>query len=122
MAWSLRSEAGYPLGGCDCSDPPVSRLRLTLTPTVDEPGLMPQAYEFACSRQRAATAFEVPPGRYDMRLWALDAQGELAPKVVTPPPQVRTVVWGQPASLEVQHVVAPCASRCANKNGMCTAQ
>ena len=97
-------------------------MRLSLTPVQAETTEAPRTYEFACERNRSATPYEVPPGRYHMQLLALDPQGEVAAGVITPPPQTRNVVWGQPSSLDAQLVVAPCAERCANKNGNCSAK
>ena len=122
VAWVLRSQAGYALNRCDCSDPAIERLRLTLTPTSENGALMPRVYEYPCHRDRNATPFEVAPGSYEMRLVALDAHGEIPPGVVTPPPQTVKVVWGQPSSLHAQLVVVPCAAQCANKNGSCSAK
>lgn len=121
VSWALHTPGGYAIRDCSCADPVVSQIRLQLTPQAA--GQAPRSYVFACGRQRGATPFEVPAGTYELGVVALDSAGQPAVGIDTPPPFVRTLVWGQAASMDAQNVEAPCdAMRCANKNGTCSAQ
>jgi len=120
VSWVVHTPGGYAIDDCSCADPTISNIRLLLTPQAGTEA--PRSYTFACKRQRGATPFEVPEGTYELRIQALDASGQVSGAAVTPPPFLRKLVWGQPASMDAQLIKAPCASRCANKNGTCSAQ
>lgn len=120
VSWVVHTPGGFAIEDCACAEPPISNIRLLLTP--QEGTESPRSYTFACKRQRGATPFEVPEGSYELSIQALDASGQVAGAAVTPPPFLRKLVWGQPASMDAQLIKAPCASRCANKNGTCSAQ
>jgi hypothetical protein len=120
VSWVVHTPGGYAIDDCSCAEPAISNIRLLLTPQSGTES--PRTYTFPCKRQRGATPFEVPEGNYELGIQALDASGQVAGAVVTPPPFLRKLVWGQPASMDAQLIKAPCASRCANKNGTCNAQ
>lgn len=122
VSWVVHSSGGYALSGCGCAEPPIDAIRLDVRPAAPAEGLASLSYLFGCSRKRGATPFEIPPGRYAVSITALDGQGQAIAAAVTPPPRLATVEWGKPASMDAQLVVAPCAERCANKNGRCEAQ
>lgn len=120
VSWVVHTPGGYSIDDCSCAEPAISDIRLLLTP---QGGVeSPRTYTFACKRQRGSTPFEVPEGAYELGIQALDASGQPAGAAVTPPPFLRKLVWGQPASMDAQLIKAPCAARCANKNGTCNAQ
>lgn len=56
---------------------------------------------FACSRREATTDFDVEPGQTGIALVALDANNLPLPDVITPPPQLYSVVAGQIVTLDI---------------------
>ena len=116
----VHTPGGYSIDDCSCAEPAIASVRLLLTPQSGPDSA--RSYDFACKKQRGVTPFEVPPGRYELQVQALDATGQPVPSAVAPPPFVRNLLWGQPASMDAQLITAVCAPRCANKNGSCKAQ
>lgn len=120
VSWVVHTPGGFAIDDCSCADPAIAEVRLLLTPQSGTESA--RSYDFPCKKQRGVTPFEVPVGLYELQVQALDAQGQPAAGAVAPPPFVKRLVWGQPASMDAQLIVASCASRCANKNGTCKAQ
>lgn len=120
VSWVVHTPGGYSIDDCACAEPAIASVRLLLTPQAG--GESARSYTFACKKQRGVTPFEVPAGLYQMEVQALDSTGQPVPSAVAPPPFVRNLVWGQPASMDAQLITAACDPDCANKNGSCKAQ
>lgn len=120
VSWVVHTPGGYSIDDCSCVEPPIAQVRLLLTPQAGVESA--RSYTFACKKQRGVTPFEVPEGLYELQVQALDTTGQPAAGAIAPPPFLRKLVWGQPASMDAQLITATCASRCANKNGTCKAQ
>lgn len=120
VSWVVHTPGGFAIDDCSCADPTITRVRLLITPQSGPESA--RSYDFACEKQRGVTPFEVPAGLYELQVQALDGAGQPASGAVAPPPFLRRLVWGQPASMDAQLIVASCAARCANKNGTCKAQ
>ena len=120
VSWVLHTPGGYAIENCDCAAPAIANVRVLVTPQGGTEA--PRSYVFPCGKQRGTTPFEIPPGRYELGITALDSTGQPAAGVITPSPLLKKLLWGQPASMDAQLIKATCAPRCANKNGTCSAQ
>src|SRR5437773_534060 len=68
-SWVLRTGDGQAITQCECSDPQIASVRLTLAGVSgDVKGSSPckdrTACQFSCQRHTGATPFDIPPGFY----------------------------------------------------------
>jgi hypothetical protein len=133
-SWVIRTEDGRAITDCNCTDPLITTVRLSLIGAEgDVKGLEPCKDRvkcgFSCQRQTGATPFDIPPGFYLISLVPADAAGhDLTqsvpgrPPVSTPAPVLREVVRGQPTQMDALAIVAGCSVGCSNKSRVCTSQ
>lgn len=132
-SWVVRTEDGRAVSECDCADPPIPIVRLSLVGAEgdikgSEPCKDRVKCGFACQRHTGATPFDIPPGFYLISLVPTDAVGNdltqmqaSRPPVSIPAPVLREVVMGQPTQLDALAIVASCSPACsANKNRVCS--
>ncbi|MES1171866.1 MAG: hypothetical protein ABUL77_01405 [Bacteroidota bacterium] len=117
VAWSIFAPDGRAINDCGCTDPAVASLRLNLVSDPDgasQPCAGLAACRFACDRKIGATPFIIPPGQYLISLVAVDQEGADIPatSVLTPPPQSRSIVRGQPTELEAFMIETGCKTVC----------
>lgn len=132
-SWDIRSHDGRGISDCSCTCPAIESIRFHLRRVRD--GLDPcrgrAGCEFACQRRTGATAFDIPPGTYEISLRPIGAGGQdlltAAPQacsVRTPAPILREVVRGQPTQLDAHLILSDCDASCAGGNNqkVCTSQ
>jgi hypothetical protein len=96
LRWEIRKTDG---AKTSCADAGVARVRLIAAPTS---GAMPITRSWACNDYQAATAFDLPPGRYALSIEAVcageDAGSSTAQERV-PEPILRDISSGTVAEL-----------------------
>jgi hypothetical protein len=134
-SWVLVTSFGQGISDCSCTCPSIAKIRMELLPQDSKAGgsdVCPSrgACEFSCSQGTGATQFDIPPGRYQVRLvpvgpdgadvTAGDAGGCRAEgRAFT---KLFDVVAGQVTQLDVLELVAGCAPECGGDDNtkVCT--
>ena len=118
-SWVLRTDQGFAISGCGCSDPKIDRVRFEVV-AIDAAGAAGADVcagrgdcVFACTRGTGATDFAIPPGRYGVAIVPLDADGQDLrmpgpgeKSVRTPERILRDVVAGQVTQIDALAIIA----------------
>jgi hypothetical protein len=123
---------GRVIANCDCTCPPVAKVRLKLEPTAGgaDPCEGRTTCAFSCGKQSGATRFEIPPGTYSISLVPVGADGNdlTSGEAGTCSAgggadiEVRDVVRGRVTQLDGMVVHADCAADCGGSDStkVCT--
>jgi hypothetical protein len=124
--WVLVTPDGRTISDCSCTCPSIAKMRLELLPT-DGGGdacAGRGACAFSCNQKIGATQFDIPAGRYQVRLVPVGADGSDATGgeagACKADAQAYTklfdVVTGQVTQLDALQFVAGCAPECGGSD------
>lgn len=131
-SWVVVTHDGRGIANCDCTCPPISKIRLALVPVAGGADVCAgrSACEFSCNQQSGATRFDIPAGTYAISLVPVGtdgndiSNGEAGTCTAGSPvaPIIRQVVKGQVAQLDAITMEADCAAECGGSDNtkVCT--
>jgi hypothetical protein len=134
-SWVLVTSFGQGISDCSCTCPPIAKIRMELLPKGDgadgaDVCAGRSACEFSCNQGTGSTQFDIPPGKYQVRLVPVGADGADATgseaggcraegRAFT---KLFDVVAGGVTQLDALEMVAGCAPECGGDDNtkVCT--